>query len=715
VPKAAMPTSLAEERDAAPAHAEAAVAGRRTLPPRASSVLTALPDLVGPAVAGFSLPAMVLLLLDFFVIPLALVLGVAGAVAAVVVTLSGGPDDDTKGAAAQPHAVLWTVLALGLAGGFFLANARYSAQNLYVTRDPGTYTVTAEWLTHSRGVLVPTDGDVFGAVPGLEAQSAGFRLDPHDSDRVYPQGNHLLPALLAVGGWVAGPEVLLRINALIGALALLAVFGLARRFIGGLFALAAVAALGLSMPMLLFSRDNYTEPLTLLLLFGGLSLLWRALQTHRRSQFFVAGVTMGSTAMARIDAYAALLAVIVAAVAMLAAARPGERRAWLARVGWLAVGTISTAWLGFVDVTQLSSGYYADTRKFIAPLLYAAVGLTVVGAVVVALAWRTQLLGRLSAPRWRVWWAGGAAVLVVAAFAVLASRPLWMKDMGRCDALIGSLQQSMGLEYEPCRTYGEQTVSWFSWYYGWPIYALAVLGLALLAYRVIRRGDLPLLAPVGAVIGLSLMYFVGPNIYPDQVWAMRRYLPVVIPGLLVAVGYLLHLLWRRRNADPVNRAGGYLAIGLAALLVAWPAVVTHPMWAVRTGVPQLAQVEAVCDRIGDDAAVLALGTSAIGSYTQTMRSFCEVPSQAMADPSPARLAEVRANVESAGRTLYVISEHAQFVPYEPGQPADPGSFFTAAVAKWPERLEGVPNGAHRYLVPLYLGEVNADGTVRPIV
>jgi 4-amino-4-deoxy-L-arabinose transferase-like glycosyltransferase len=179
--------------------------------------------------------------------------------------------------------------------------------------------------------LVPTDGDVFGTVPGLQAESAGFRLDPHDSDRVYSQGNHLLPALLAVGGWVAGPEVLLRINALIGAMALLAVFGLARRFIGGPFALAAVAALGLSLPMLQFSRDNYTEPLTLLLLFGGLSLLWRALQTHRRSQFFVAGVTIGSTAMARIDAYAALLAVIVAVVAMLAAAPAGERRAWLAR------------------------------------------------------------------------------------------------------------------------------------------------------------------------------------------------------------------------------------------------------------------------------------------------------------------------------------------------------------------------------------------------
>lgn len=91
-----------------------------------------------------------------------------------------------------------------------------------------------------------------------------------------------------------------------------------------------------------------------------------------------------------------------------------------------------------------------------------------------------------------------------------------------------------------------------------------------------------------------------------------------------------------------------------------------------------------------------------------------MPSQAIADPSPSLLAQVRANVEASGRTLYVISEQVRFVPYEPGVPADPGSFFTAAVSKWPERLESVLQTASRYVVPLYLGEVNVDGKVRPV-
>lgn len=689
------------------------VTARRTPRSAARGLLIAAPDLVGPAVAGFSLPAMVLLLFDFFVVPLAVVLGVVGAAAAAFVVLRGGSDGDV-GDTSLHHAAMWTALALALAGGFFLFNAGYSAQNLYVTRDPGTYTVTGAWLTHSREALVPTGSEVFGTVPGLTPESMGFRLDLHDPGKVYPQGNHLLPALLAAGGWLGGPEVLLRVNPLVGALALVALFGLARRLTGGMFAFAAVAALGLSMPMLQFSRDTYTEPLTLLLLFGGLSLLWRATETRRPSQFLLAGLTLGSTAMARIDAYAGLLAVVVAAVALLARAPVGERRGWLARVGLLAAGTAVTALLGYLDVSQLSSGYYADTRDLIVPLLMAALGLAVAGAVVIAVAWSTPVLRRLSAQRWRDRSAAALAVLVVATFAVLASRPLWMTAHGECLPIVGALQESLGLEVEPCRTYDEQTVSWFAWYYGWPTFLLAVLGLALLGRRMVRHRDLRPLALVAAVAMLSLTYFDEARIYPDQIWAMRRFLPVVIPGLLISAGYLLHLLWRHRTAGRAGRLGGFLAVGLAVLVVVWPAVVTHPMWRVRTGIPQLDQVRAVCDRVGDDAAVVSLGTSSIGTYTQTMRSFCDVPTQAMADPTPSLLAQVHANVGASGRTLYVIAEQPRFMPFEPGVPDDPGAFSTVTVTKWPERLESVPQSAHNYEVPVYLGEVNADGTVRPV-
>ncbi len=367
-------------------------------------------------------------------------------------------------------------------------------------------------------------------------------------------------------------------------------------------------------------------------------------------------------------------------------------------------------------MTRLASGYYADTRDLILPLLLAALGLVVAGAAAVALAWwaPVPVPGWLADRRARERGAAAVAVLVVALFAVLASRPLWMTAEGECQPIVGALQQSLGLEVEPCRTYDEQTVSWFAWYYGWPTTVLAVLGLALLARRVVRRRDLRLLVPVVAVLVLALVYFVESRIYPDQVWAMRRFLPVVIPGLLVSAGYLLHVMWRHRSDGRWGRIAGVAAVGLAVLVVAWPAVVTHPMWRVRTGVPQLDQVRAVCDRIGEDAAVVSLGRSSIGTYTQTMRSFCDVPTQAMAEPSPSRLARVRGNVAASGRTLYVIAEQARFVPYQAGAPADPGAFSTVSVTKWPERLESVPQSAHRYAVPLYLGEVNADGTVRPV-
>lgn len=71
---------------------------------------------------------------------------------------------------------------------------------------------------------------------------------------------------------------------------------------------------------------------------------------------------------------------------------------------------------------------------------------------------------------------------------------------------------------------------------------------------------------------------------------------MVIPGLLVSAVYVFHLLWQQRSGSRAGRVGGFVAIGLATVVAVWPAVVTHPMWRVRTGVPQLAQVQAVCER-----------------------------------------------------------------------------------------------------------------------
>src|SRR5947207_11199864 len=107
--------------------------------PRRRNPVERLPDLIAGAVTGFALPAMVLLMFGRFVPPLVLGLGLVGALAAVVGQLRLAEP-------AAPRDLLWTAGALLLAVAFFGINARWSAQNIYATRDPATYGLAGQWL-----------------------------------------------------------------------------------------------------------------------------------------------------------------------------------------------------------------------------------------------------------------------------------------------------------------------------------------------------------------------------------------------------------------------------------------------------------------------------------------------------------------------------------------------------------------------------------------
>ncbi|HSV66755.1 MAG TPA: glycosyltransferase family 39 protein [Mycobacteriales bacterium] len=702
------------------------------------------PEAFAVATAGFAVPAVGLLLAGWFVLPLVLLLGGTGAALAVWLL---GPEPGLAG----PGRRGWTVAALALAGLSLCVNARYASQDLYAARDPATYVLAGQWLTEHASLPVDTQPEVFGSSRTggpTYGDSAGFRPDLFEPGTVYPQGNHLLPALLAVAGWLGGVGVLLKANALLGALALLALFGLARRLTGPPFALVATAALAVSMPMIAFSRDAYTEPLALLLLFGGLSVLCRAVRSGRPAEFALAGLTVGASVMDRVDGYAPLLAALVVGIGYAARAGLGERRAAARRAGLLVLGLALPSVLGYLDVAWLSSGYYSDLRSQILPLLAATAAAVPLGAVVVALAWRWR--GSVSRParlaRWvagrpaRARWAWLAAVGVVASFALLVSRPWWQVaheqvGLDRCNSFVPQVQAVLGQPIEPCRTYDEYTVHWLAWYFGWPAVVLGVLGLALLVWRTVRSLDLWLLGPVAMTLIMCALYLWHAAITPDQVWAMRRYLPVVVPGLLAAAAYLLAVLWER----PPWRGrqwGRAVALGLAALLVGGPAAITHPMQNVRQYVPQLAQVRLVCERVGDAGAVLVIGKGMAGAYLQTMRSVCGVPAQAIDHPTAGQLARIRAAVLDHGRRLYVITQDHIEVPWAgPAGPAGPAGtadgegaavtaarddapgrpppYYTARELRWPTRLTDVPQQAEVAEIPLWLGTVLPDGTVRP--
>jgi len=662
-------------------------------------VVHSAPDLVASAIAGFALPAMVLLLAGHFSPAWVLPAGLLGAALAVAVCGAGSPHVERR-------ALIYTLLAIGIALVWLIVNSFFSAENLFAHRDPATYDLAGRWLMDHARMPIPTHPEVFGSPDGSSADSAGFGRIPGSTD-VYAQGNHLLPAMLAVVGWLFGTTAMLKANVLFGALALLFFFGLAHRVVGGALALVAMAAFGVSMPLVFVSRDTYSEPLALLFLVGGLALLHRAVESGRVRDFALAGFVFAMSVPARIDSNVSLLALMVTAAALPVFAARATRRIAVMRSCALVGAAVVPTLLGWLDVTRLSFGYYRDERHHILPIFYAAYALLVVLPLLVGLSWHPRVRRLFSSPDLPRRATLAAGVLIIGGFAFLASRPLWMVARGRYNGAVADLQKRTGAVVDGARTYAEQTVHWLAQYVGWPVVILGAVGYFLLVRRCLRTRSLATIGTITVGLVLSLLYLWTPEITPDQPWAMRRYVPVVLPILIIAATYPICVLLRRSGA--VIRAG---AVALAVVVVAVPAIVTAPMAGAREEVPQLAQVQRICTAVGHDGAVLEVDAPAQTSYSQTIRSYCNVPSYALIPAQPTQLVSVRAAVAANHRVLYLLATDPAAIQYVGG--TRPAPFSIVNTTRWPSTLNAPPRHVDHELVAVYLATVGEDGLARPV-
>jgi hypothetical protein len=680
------------------AAAAATVEGRATRSRLGVRIVHSLPDLVTSALAGFAVPAMVLLLAGHFSAGWVLPAGVAGAALAVAVC-GAGPEH------VERRALRYTLIAITLALAWCVANSFFSAENLFAHRDPATYNLTGRWLMNHSQLGIPAQPEIFGSPTGGSGSSAGFGVS--GPVQLYAQGNHLLPALLAVTGWLFGTAGLLKVNVTFGALALLAFFGLARRVVDPPLALVAMVAFAVSMPLIFVSRDTYSEPLALLFLVGGLGLLHRAVGTGRLRDFALAGFVLGASALARIDSDVSLLAVLVTAALYPIFATQATRRKAVLSACALVGGTVVPVLIGWLDVAHLSFGYYRDERHHILPILYAGYALLLVLPLVVWASWHPAVRRALRSPQLPRRAMIAAAVLIAGGIAFLASRPLWMVAHTRNNPFVADLQARAGDAVDGTRSYDEQTVHWLAQYLGWPLVILGVVGYILLVRRCIRTRSLATVGVITVGLAMSLLYLRASTITPDQPWAMRRYVPVVLPILIIAAAYTLCVLLRQ-SAALVRVA----AILLAGSMIAIPAAVTAPMAGAREEVPQLLQVHRICAAVGSQGAVLEVDESAQTSYSQTIRSYCNVPSYALTDAQPAQLAQVRAAVAAHQRVLYLLSTDPTKIHFAGPPPGVP--FSEVTTTRWPSVLHGPPTAVDHEHVAVYLATVRADGLAEPV-
>jgi hypothetical protein len=614
------------------------------------------------------------------------------------------------GAGFRPRAdVPWwaLIVTLVVAAGFAAWQLAENSQQIIVLRDPASYLQFAYWIAHQGSTHIPESLPAFGGPhPGMTFGSLGFF---QSGGTIVPQFMAGLPMILGIGVWAGGPLAAAAMAPFIGAAAVLAFAGLVGRLAGGRWAPAGALVLAISLPEQYTSRNTFSETLAQIMLFGGLCMLadsfaltsgrpaaappvatsWRDGPAPTVALAFFGGLAIGLTLLIRIDGISDLLPAIPFLGILLL-----TRRSQALPFG---LGLVIGVAYGLADGFVLSRPYLDSLSSSLRPLAMitlAVVALTGIGMALlnvrVLRRW-TRVALRARPLRWLPEAAAVLAVLVVIGFAV---RPYFQTVRGETDpgtiSYVAELQKLAHLRIDGHRQYSEDSLYWVIWYLGVPAVILGTLGLALLARRVLkalitwrdsgaaRVWALPLMI-TGWVI-VSVLW--RPGIIPDQPWASRRLVPVVLPGLILAATWMAAWIkerGRRLGASPV--AAAIVAVCCVIALLVPAAVTTFGVGTTRTasgstrptanglafkrtGTGEYRAVRELCSAIGPNASVVIVDSLTADRFSQVIRGMCGTPTTRIDNAPAGEVSEVESGIEKAGRRPVLLAgTQAQLAPY----------------------------------------------------
>jgi hypothetical protein len=673
-----------------------------------------------------------------------------------------------SGGSARPASGWWAWWGLAstfiVAAGFAVWQLRYSSDSVIVLRDPGAYLQTGYWLAQHGSLPIPQSASAFGGThPGLSFASTGFFSS---GGAIVPGVMSGLPLLLAAGFWVHGITAGQAIGPIVGGFAVLAFGGLAGRLVGPRWAPAAALALALTLPEQYTSRGSFIEPAIQVLLFGGLTLVVDALvlsrpardakddttplprvvsggfagvaarlgaplrhpgrwHTAQRATMALGGLALGLTALLRIDGLFDVLPGIVFAGALLARRMSASALAFC--LG-LAVG----AGYGLLGGYELARPLLASLRPLpeLVGLLAACLALLSIAAVQLL---RLPGFGRVVRKvfaKWPLRWLPAfAGVVVIVALGGLAARPYLQTVRGPATGVVAdyvaSLQRLENLPVSPGRLYAEDTLYWVIWYAGLPALLLGGFGAALLLRRCLGpalSGQDP--TRVARVWGLPLaIIFWGsavvlwqPATVPDQPWASRRLVPLVIPGLILCAVWASACLRDRARARGASRGAVSVVAGFCVLALLVPAAATtfgagityesktrgvhasaDGLALKRTGQGEAAAVQSLCSSIGASASVVIVDAQIAQEFSQTIRGMCGLPVASVSGQDFAAVQDVIAGVAQSGRRLVLLGADASELSGYGGSPVRVLDLLTTEDPHTLIQPPGAP-GAVRYVI-----------------
>jgi hypothetical protein len=516
-------------------------------------------------------------------------------------------------------------------------------------KDPGGYVSHAVEIAHSGDYAFtdPIVRDLPWQPTSPDAVFAGVWVRDQATGRIVPQFYHLWPAFLATAYDVDGYDGIRFAVPLMGVLAVLCMVALLRRVgnalagrTAGLIA-AGAGGLLLATNMLEVWQARYptTEVLAEALYLGALLGLVVALQTRWRPAAGVAGLLVGIGWLNRPDGLLLVLLAVGVGAALVATRR------WDTRATWFAVGLAVVVPHALLQAYDFAHNYsLANSIPSLPKVVALVAGCFVLAAVLRFVArrpldWATSGLER---PRPQL----VLGVLVCAgAVALLALGFLRPRLFG---------PDYLSYNGAQIRSYDEQILRRLSWFFTLPGFAVMVLGLGAAA---LRRWRAAVWAVVLPTLAFCLVYCYTARNSSRLMWWSRRYVPTVLPGIVLLIALAIGVAWVLRvRGRAIFRGPALLALAglLAAFLSQSLPLRSHDEWK-----GSFAVTKSVAD--------LAAGAKGIYLWEPIAdQGCCAGPTQLFATPVWLARGELSALLPlDHAQRMTILKQYAQHFPGRP--------------------------------------------------
>jgi hypothetical protein len=527
-------------------------------------------------------------------------------------------------------------------------------------RDPGTYVAAMAVIARTGGIVYTDPGvlsipredvELFYRHPDGPDLSwgrfMGFPLERPETGRVFPEFFHLFPAFGAYLFRAAGVKGALATAPVFGVLGTLGAYLAFRRLFGPATGLLAALLLALNVVQVWFARYPVSESLSQFLVF--LALLAFALWEDTGSAAFGAwaGVALGLSLLVRIDSV-----LLLAPVVLWILVRRGRAEQSWRQVMPLLVPLAVLAAHAAVHAAFWSRKYVVDILE--RPYWRQAGGVYLAAAaVVMAVAATSPLLvgplaafARRSARPVRMLVCAGAVLLALYAYFLRPRLSAWAGGDGNTSPPLPQAELLRALGFNHLAAHDAQSFLRLGWFLTPAVLALAVVGFVLL----VREWRPRYLFPILTAAIVALFYFYKIRIYNDYFFALRRFVPVVIPFLLALASLALVRLGQGGRLRRVAAGMVALAISAAYLRQTWPLI------GYRDWQNSVRFVSDVARRFGPDDVVIFEQRESVHLLSLPLWAVHGVNALELArfNPDPERLRHLVAAWRGRYRNIYFV-------------------------------------------------------------